>query len=134
MLIQTSKFLNQGSAYTRAELRAAFGVVDASINNGIFQPKNHSSIWLFVTQFKTPDRTQYRDLLDGDMLTMESQPSARYDQRLAEHLQDGIEVLLFYRRDKKAHSPGAGFRYEGPFGFVDRSSDEPAMFRFNRLT
>ena len=132
MQIKTSNYLNIGPIYTRAELRAAFGVNDATINNGIFQPGNHSSIWLFVTQFKTRDRTQYRDLLDGDTLTFESQRSARYDQRLTEHVENGTEVLLFYRRDKNEYSPGAGFRYEDPFEFVDHTLNEPAIFTFGR--
>lgn len=134
MLTKTSHFLILGHVYTRDELRTAFGIGDGTINNGIFQPANHSSIWLFVTQFKTRDRIQYRDLLDGDTLTFESQRSARYDQRLTEHVENGTEVLLFYRLDKNEYSPGAGFRYEGPFDFVDRTNDEPAIFTLDRRT
>ena len=50
-----------------------FTIKDATINTGIFQPKGHDSVWLFVTEQKTPDRTQYVDRLDGDELRWEGQ-------------------------------------------------------------
>ncbi len=39
-----------------------------TVNTGIFQPQGHDSVWLFVTEHKTPDRTQYVDHLEGDVL------------------------------------------------------------------
>ncbi|KQV06553.1 hypothetical protein [Leifsonia sp. Root112D2] len=132
MPVTTSRFLSVDDVYTRAELREAFNITDATINNGIFQPNNHASIWLFVTQFKTPDRTQYRDELNGDILTMESQPSARNDEKLRNHGAYGTEIILFYRRDKFEH-PGAGFKYEGRFSYRASTESAPAVFTFERL-
>ena len=64
----TSEHLKINEVYTRSQLRDKFDVKDATINNGIFRPKGHDSIWLFVTEEKTKDRTQYSDEFDGDDL------------------------------------------------------------------
>jgi len=52
----TSTQLVVGETYTRDGLRELFGITDATLNNGIFRPKNTRSVWLFVTEEKTPDR------------------------------------------------------------------------------
>ncbi len=64
--MKTSDSLVDGAIYTRNELREMFGIRDATINTGTFRPKGHDSVWLFVTENKTPDRTQYHDMLDND--------------------------------------------------------------------
>lgn len=71
--IQTSDSLIVGQVYTRNDLKKLFNITDATINTGIFQPKNHASIWLFITEDKTTDRTQYHDLLEEDTLSMQGQ-------------------------------------------------------------
>ncbi|EPX9373082.1 hypothetical protein [Yersinia ruckeri] len=69
--IQTSDSLVVGQVYTRNDLKKLFNITDATINTGIFQPKNHTSIWLFITEDKTTDRTQYNDLLEEDIISMQ---------------------------------------------------------------
>ena len=83
--MKSSEYLEVGSTYTRGSLREAFGITDASIKNGIFQPKGHESVWLFVTEQKTADRTQYNDHLDGDTLDWDSQPKGRKDGLVIDH-------------------------------------------------
>jgi len=68
--MRTSQELSVGSVYTRDQLKDQFEIIDSTINNGIFRPKGHASIWLFVTRNKTSDRTQYHDELDGDTLSV----------------------------------------------------------------
>lgn len=85
-----------------------FDIKDATILNGIFKPKNHSSIWLFVTKNKTSDRTDYYDDFDGEFLTFEGQTSGRTDSLILEHYEKGNEVIVFYR-DKKNEHPNYAF-------------------------
>jgi hypothetical protein len=73
----TSDHLEVGSIYTRNDLKAKFDIKDSTINTGIFRPKGHDSIWLFVTEEKTPDRTPYSDLLQGDELFTDGQSAQR---------------------------------------------------------
>jgi putative restriction endonuclease len=64
-----SEVLKEGEVYSRtADLAPTFGITDATLNTGVFQPKGSRSIWLFVTLKKTSDRTQYVDRLEGDVL------------------------------------------------------------------
>lgn len=129
--MKSSRDLVVGQVYTRAELKAQFNIADASINNGIFRPKGHDSIWLFVTKDKTSDRTQYHDLLDGDTLTMEGQTSGRTDHWLTDHTGTGYELLLFYR-ESTVQYPGAGFVYEGVFDYQGHAGSQPATFTLTR--
>lgn len=129
--MRSSQDLVAGQVYTRAELKAKFGIADASINNGIFRPKGHESVWLFVTKNKTSDRTPYHDSLDGDALTMQGQTSGRTDQWIVDHDKAGVELLLFYRESKVEH-PGAGFVYEGPFRYLTHKGSFPATFHLTR--
>jgi len=118
--------------YTRKDLADQFKITDATLNTGVFSPKGSSSIWLFVTEKKTSDRTQYLDYLDGDILRWEGQTSGRTDDVIVEHEGRGLELLLFYRREKYEHE-GAGFRYEGPFRYVDHHGSGPTSFVLRRV-
>jgi hypothetical protein len=131
VVVRTSAALEIGRIYTRAELKERFAIQDATVNNGIFKPKGHDSVWLFVTRDKTSDRTQYQDALAGDVLTMEGQTAGRTDHLITEHAARGDELLLFYR-DSKIEHPGAGFRYEGPFEYKDHDGAGPATFTLQR--
>lgn len=102
--------------YSREELKEQFKITDASINNGIFKPKEYSSIWLFVTEEKTIDRTQYRDYFDGFVLHFEGQTKGITDHLIMNHRQDGNELLVFYRK-KKNEFPKFGFKYLGRFNY-----------------
>ena len=103
-----------GKVYSREELKEQFKISDATINNGIFKPKYFSSIWLFVTEEKTPDRTQYKDYFDGFSLQFEGQTQKRTDHLITNHEMDGNEILVFYRK-KKNEFPNYGFKYLGRF-------------------
>jgi len=127
-----SQMLDVGGVYTRAELVQQFAITDATIRTGVFQPKGYASIWLFVTEHKTPDRTRYVDHLDGDVLSWQGQLSGRTDQRIVEHAARGLELLVFYRRDRWQF-PGAGFRYAGRFGYVRHTGARPASFVLHRI-
>lgn len=129
--LRTSDLLESGKVYTRADLRELFRVNDATINTGIFSPKGYNSIWLFITEKKTPDRTAYEDSLEGDTLYFQGQTSGRTDRKIIEHEANGLEVMLFYRREKYEH-PGAGFTYEGTFRYVSHSGGGPTSFVLQR--
>ena len=128
----TSQHLRVNDVYTREDLRRKFGIKDATINNGIFHPKAHDSIWLFVTEEKTKDRTQYKDELKNDDLYIDGQTAGLRDRLLIEHEQNGLEVILFHRKAKYEY-PGAGFRFEGPFKYVEHRGSRPAHFHFRRV-
>ena len=93
--MRSSDQLTSGEVYSRATLRETFGITDGTINTGIFQPLEHDSVWLFVTEKKTPDRTQYEDKLEGDILEWDGQMSGRKDDLIISHRERGLEILLF---------------------------------------
>ncbi|MGO9085937.1 MAG: hypothetical protein ACLQBK_11975 [Candidatus Sulfotelmatobacter sp.] len=128
----SSEHLRMNDVYTREDLRRKFGITDATIKNGIFRPKGHESVWLFVTEEKTPDRTQYVDRLDGNDLYMDGQTAGLRDKMLVNHEVEGLEVILFYRKTKTEYA-GAGFRCEGRFTYIEHSGKNPAHFHFRRL-
>ena len=66
MGILLSSRLTEGHIYTRDELAKLLESKDATINTGIFQPRDYNSILLFVTERKSGDMTQYADQLVGD--------------------------------------------------------------------
>jgi putative restriction endonuclease len=129
----TSPELSINALYTRQELRAQFGIVDATIDTGVFRPKGTNSIWLFVTKTKTKDRTQYDDRLDGDILYWQGQSRGRTDASIIGHEANSDELLVFYRESKRQH-PSAAFRYEGLFRYVSHEGSHPANFVFQRWT
>jgi putative restriction endonuclease len=129
----TSEHLKISEVYTRSELKEKFAIKDATINNGIFRPKGHQSIWLFVTEEKTKDRTQYTDELKSNSLYMDGQTAGIRDRLLIEHESNGLEIILFWRKAKYEH-PGAGFRYEGRFKYIEHKGTRPAHFHFRRVS
>jgi hypothetical protein len=130
--MRTSESLQVGKVYSRQVLRDKFGIQDATLNNGVFRPKGHDSVWLFITETKTPDRTQYRDALNGDELEWDGQNSGRTDRLIIDHDVSGLELLVFYRRQKYEYE-NAGFRYEGPFQYVSHSGTNPSHFLLRRV-
>jgi hypothetical protein len=127
----SSARLKPGGIYTRNDLSQLFGIKDATLKTGIFRPKGYDSVWLFVTEQKTPDRTQYVDTLTDDTLRMEGQSKGRTDHLIFQHKQLGLELLVFHRRSRKEYS-GAGFRYEGAFCYEDASGSKPTSFVLKR--
>ncbi|MDG9817164.1 HNH endonuclease [Pseudomonas putida] len=126
-----SERLKQGSIYTRKDLSAIYDIKDASINNGIFRLKEYDSVWLFITEHKTSDRTPYVDSLEGDTLHMQGQRLGRTDALIKDHRLRGLELLVFYRKAKYEH-PFAGFRYEGIFNYHSHTGSTPTSFVLNR--
>lgn len=126
-----SERLEPGAVYTRDDLRALFDIKDATLNTGIFRPKGLDSVWLFITEHKTSDRTQYVDALEGDILHMQGQRMGRTDALISDHHQRGLELLLFYRKAKYEY-PHAGFKYEGIFTYQRHSGSAPTSFVLSR--
>ncbi|MCO7536342.1 HNH endonuclease [Pseudomonas asiatica] len=123
--------LEPGAVYTRNDLRTLFDIKDATLNTGIFRPKGFDSVWLFITEHKTSDRTQYVDALEGDILHMQGQRMGRTDALISDHRQRGLELLLFYRKAKYEY-PHAGFKYEGIFTYQRHSGSAPTSFVLSR--
>lgn len=121
-----------GELYSRKRLRSEFRITDASIKNGIFRPQKYDSVFLFVTEKKTPDRTQYVDQLEGNVLTMDGQTAGRTDYLILDRSLD-LELLLFYRESVRQYSESA-FRYEGPFRYVSHTGKKPIRFSLQRVT
>ena len=130
--MRTSNHLTIGEVHSRARLRKMFNVTDATVNTGIFQPSGHESVWLFVTEKKASDRTQYEDKLEGDILEWDGQTSGRKDDLIRGHRERGLEILVFYRREKYEF-PDVGFRYLGAFEYVSHHGSKPAHFRLRRV-
>lgn len=127
----SSTQLEVGHIYPREQLIDMFAITDATVNTGIFRPQGSNSIWLFVTRDKTKDRTQYQDRLDGDLLHWEGQTSGRTDSKIIEHVENGDELLVFYRDSKRQHAK-AGFRYEGQFRYLTHVEGKPSRFTLQR--
>lgn len=129
--MRTSDVLEQGAIYTREQLKREFSIADKTLYTGVFKPPFHDSIWLFVTEEKSPDMTQYIDQLEGDVLRWQGQLAGRNDSMIRDHLRNGLELVVFYRPDE-THYPGSGFRYEGTFEYRDHSGEKPANFILHR--
>jgi hypothetical protein len=127
-----SERLEIGHIYSREDLIEMYSITDATINTGVFRPAGHRSIWLFVTRDKTNDRTQYRDLLDGDLLHWEGQTSGRTDSKIVDHEAEGDELIVFYRESKRQH-PKAGFKFEGLFHYLSHMPGTPSRFLLQRI-
>ena len=130
--MKTSSLLEVGAVYSRKDLMRMFEISDATINTGIFQPKGHTSVWLFITEQKTCDRTPYVDMLEGDTLRWQGQLRGRKDDLIIEHVERGLELLVFYRETKGEYD-GYAFRYEGPFSYESHTGTQPASFVLSRV-
>lgn len=130
----TSELLTEGNIYTRKALQEQFGISNTPPfrRNGIFKPPNSQSIWLFITEQKTTDHPDLYDKLDGDILYWDGQPRGRTDKWIIEHIANGLELLVFYRKSVDEF-PEAGFRYEGRFQYERHSGSRPTHFVLNRL-
>ncbi len=85
-----------------------------------------------MTKQKTPDRTQYVDKLEGNVLIMDCQTAGRTDYLILDETL-GFELLLFYRQSVRQY-PESAFRYEGPFRYVSKTGEKPTRFRLQRVT
>jgi hypothetical protein len=65
---------------------------------------------------------------------MDGQVKRRTDRLIIDHVTQGTELLVFYRRSKREHA-GAGFRYQGTFSYEshgDPGPEGPTPFRLRR--
>jgi putative restriction endonuclease len=127
-----SSSLTEGEIYTRSALSEMLGSIDATINTGIFQPRNYDSILLFITEKKPTDRTQYVDRLVGDTLYWQGQTEGRKDTLIITHEEQRIELLVFYRSSKNEY-PGSGFKFEGRFRYRSHTAGQPTSFVLERV-
>jgi putative restriction endonuclease len=126
-----SEKLVPGEVYSRAALRDIFKTKDATLNTGVFKPKNYASVFLFVTRKKAKNQPKYVDQLLGDTLHWQGQASGKSDALIIEHQERELELLLFYRNEPKQF-PDSGFRYEGRFAYVEHKAARPTSFLLRR--
>lgn len=129
--VLASQQLVVGNVYTRDELATMFQIGDSTINTGIFKPAAFDSVWLFITEKPTADRTQFDNLLVDDVLYMDGQEKGRTDYLIKDHVERGLELLLFYRKKKYEHD-GAGFNFEGRFLYRNHEASGPTKFMLER--
>lgn len=127
----TSNSLMLGEIYTRNDLSRLFNITDATLNTGVFHPKGTSSVWLFITEQKTADRTPYRDQLQGPFLYWQGQKAGRTDELIIDHQIRGLELLVFFRKKIYEHLK-AGFQYLGPFVYLSHTGHKPTNFLLQR--
>ena len=133
--MMTSQWLKQGRVYTREKLSQLFEIKDKTLYTGIFNPKDTSSIWLFITEEKDENSIQYKDFLTGDILFWQGQMRGIKDPMIIEHKIRGLELIVFYRKYKKQFE-GSGFEFMGIFEYVRHSGKSPTNFvlvRQNRI-
>ncbi len=131
----TSTRLAPKEIYSRAALAKFFGIsAGGSLSTGVFRPDKtrYKSVWLFVTEEKSAEMTQYVDRLDGNILHWQGQEQQYTDQLVITHEQQGLELLVFLRKHKRQYPHGA-FVYEGAFEYVthDKAS-KPTNFTLRR--
>ncbi len=125
------KDLTAGQVFSRKELQDWFGISNRNLYNGVFRHNESESVWLFVTENKTADRTPYVDQLRGDLLHWDGQTSGRTDPWIIDHKQRGYEILVFYRKSRSQY-PHGGFQYEGKFEYVSHRPGNPSHFVLRR--
>ena len=89
-----SEKLKVGEVYSRKSLREIFPTSDATLNTGVFRPKNYSSVWLFVTRKKASNQPKYVDYLSGKTLHWQGQTSGKSAQTIIVHKNRDLELLL----------------------------------------
>jgi putative restriction endonuclease len=122
-----SEKLKVGEIYTRKSLAKSFEITDATLNTGVFKPKNFSSVWLFVTHKKAANQPKYVDYLTGDTLHWQGQASGKSDLMIIEHNPRDLELLLFYRDEPKQYAD-SGFRYLGQVEYITHEGAHPTSF------
>lgn len=127
-----SSLFIEGNVYPRKDIADLLDCGEQALWRGVFTPKCFDSIFLFVTENKTPDKTPYNDLLSVDDLEWDGEEQGRSDKRIINHKANGDEILLFYRTHKNAY-PGYGFRYEGKFNYVSHKCIRPVHFILKRV-
>jgi HNH endonuclease len=87
-----------GSKWDRKQLAELWGYNGRQgLDHGIVTPKNDNKIILFITHEKQSHSKQFTDMLEGNTVQMDGQPSHRTDDRLIQAAERGDEIHLFYR-------------------------------------
>jgi len=110
---RSSSSLELLKTYSREELKDTFQITDAIIRNGIHVPNDTSSVWLFVTEGRSPDGISFRNHFDGQVLQLEGQFKGKIGGLITNHESEGNEIVVLYRRKKR----DPGFRYVGRFSY-----------------
>lgn len=121
-------YFELGETYTRDQISIMLATKDANIRNGVFKPKGKDFLILFVTEEKTKDRTPYRDRLEGMTLTWEGQSSGRTDKWIIEHEALGLDLFLFYRKNRRERDDYS-FVYLGRVSYLEHTGSHPTQFR-----
>jgi hypothetical protein len=91
--------LSEGAQYTRDELATLWGYATYhAIARGVVTPARDNKIIIFVTEYKSADRTQYRDRLHGGVLEWEGPTDHFAEDRMVRAPRNGDEIHIFYRR------------------------------------
>jgi len=120
--MKTSEYLELGRKYTRSQLKKSFDIEDETIKTGIFKPKGHSSIWLFITKGSHPE---YDDDIIGAQLKFSGQVAHKSDNSIIQHYDKDLELIVFYR--DVSHGP---FTYCGRAQYVahEERTRKPTQF------
>ena len=127
--MRTSDSLVIGESYSRARLGEMFGLAPIAFQRGVFKPKDHASVWVFVTEEAGDGVDPRGSVLRGDVLHWGGVSGGRSEALVLEHAARGLELVLFHRRNA-AQYPDRGFRYEGAFAYDPAAADAEAPTRF----
>jgi 5-methylcytosine-specific restriction protein A len=118
--------LKVGSKYSRPHLAHLWGYrTYNAIARGVITPKGSKKIILFVTHEKQTTLPQYRDVFDGNTLSIEGELKGGTDTRITQARERGDEIHLFYRQ--KHHQD---FTYHGVAVLMNREQKQGAPTRF----
>lgn len=121
--MKTSEHLQVGEIYTRKQLKEMFQITDNTLDNGIFAPAGHDSIWLLLTE----ENPEFKNTYEQGILEFSGQPLGRTNKRIIYHKQNGLEVLLFFRQSNKQYA-NSGFLYCGLVEYISHEGEKPARF------
>ena len=113
--------------YSRQEIAEALGVQRKAIERGVFTPKGHKSIYLFVTREKQRSQTQYKDRILNDILIWEGERMHGNDQRIVNAASRHDKIYLFFRA--RHHQPFVNFG-QIHLQTYELRTDQPSYFTF----
>lgn len=121
-----------GHSYDRPQLAKIWGYDDwHGFGRGVFTPRNHNKIVLFVTHKNQESLTQYSNYLDLDarILYADGERGHQHDERIINATHSDDEVYLFYRNAD--HEPFVYYGQVFLFDFTEHKEEgNPSKFRF----
>ena len=121
-----------GRRYSRKEISILLSTNDSNINNGVFKPKDRKFAIIFVTENKTKDRTQYKDMLEGDILEWDGQLKGHTDNLVINHVGLGLDLILMYRISRN-EKPNHSFVCLGRLAYLNHEGSNPTHFYLRLL-